>query len=129
MKRNLVELIEESILNMELSDKLNLVLDINSYDGSLEHLYFQYNDEEFFNTYFENKPMEAVRATTYGNYNYMDEYVIFNGYGNLDSYNSYQVENEIDESIGEIVERLIELKDNIYICSEEIESLLNELEE
>lgn len=125
--KKLVNLIKENILGMELSDKMDLVNEINGYDGSLENLYFQENDEEFFNAYFENKPMEAVRATTYGDYNYTDEYVIFNAYGNLDTYSEYSVENEINGSIDEVVERLIDLKDNISIYNEELEELLSEL--
>ena len=34
--------------------------------------------------------MEAIRATYYGDYNYNDEYVKFNGYGNIDSYSEYE---------------------------------------
>lgn len=43
------------------------------------------NDEDFFDTFFEGKPMEAVRASFYGNYRYADDYVWFNAYGNLES--------------------------------------------
>ena len=44
------------------------------------------NDEEFFKTFF-TEPVEAVRASFYGDYRYCDEYVMFNGYGNLESFN------------------------------------------
>lgn len=46
------------------------------------------NDEDFFNTFFDGKVIEAVRAVSFGEYNYSDEYVKFNGYGNLESFNS-----------------------------------------
>jgi hypothetical protein len=46
------------------------------------------NDEDFFNTFFEGKTNEAVRAVCYGEYRYTDEYVMFNGYGNLESFNN-----------------------------------------
>ena len=49
--------------------------------------YIYYNDEYFFEEYFTDNVNEAVRAVYYGNYNYMDAYVIFNGYGNLDTSN------------------------------------------
>lgn len=45
------------------------------------------NDEEFFNTFFSNNVIEAVRAVSYGEYNYCHEYVMFDGYGNLQSFN------------------------------------------
>jgi hypothetical protein len=43
------------------------------------------NDEEFFNMFFEGKPMEVARATFYGDYNFSHDFVKFNGYGNLES--------------------------------------------
>lgn len=55
---------------------------------------FMVNEEETFNTYFDNM-IEVVRATQYGNYNFYDEYVKFNGYGNLDSYDEAEIEEEI----------------------------------
>lgn len=41
------------------------------------------NDDEFFNVYFYDRPFEAVRATCNGNYEWGDDYVWFNAYGNL----------------------------------------------
>ena len=49
--------------------------------------YIYYNDEYFFEEYFMDNVNEAVRAVCYGDYNYMDAYVVFNGYGNLDTSN------------------------------------------
>ena len=91
----------------------------------MENLDFWENDEEFFNTFFNN-PMEAIRATYYGNYNYNDDYVKFNGYGNIDSYSEYERIEEIKDNIDDIVDNLIECYYNIYI-NEELESLLLEL--
>lgn len=39
---------------------------------------------------------DALRAAWYGNYNFTDNYVVFNAYGNLKSYNEYNVEEQID---------------------------------
>ena len=44
------------------------------------------NDEEFFNVYFSDV-MSAVRAIFYGEYNYTDKFVKFNGYANLETTN------------------------------------------
>jgi hypothetical protein len=44
------------------------------------------NDEEFFANHFSDV-MEAVRAVCFGEYRYQDEWVVFNGCGNLDSSN------------------------------------------
>jgi len=44
-------------------------------------------DDEFFETYFSN-PAEAARATFFGDVkSWNDNYVIFNGYGNLETSN------------------------------------------
>ena len=118
------EKIREYLLNNE-ETLLDVVSELNSWNGCLENLEFWENDEEFFNTFFDN-PMEAIRATYYGNYNYNDEYVKFNGYGNIDSYTEYERIEEIKDNIDDIVDNLIECYYNIYI-NEELESLLLEL--
>lgn len=94
------------------------VSQLNSWNGSLEHLDVQANDEEFFNVHFEGKPMEAVRAAQYGEYNYTDEYVRFNGYGNLESFSDITYEQELNDSIDEIVETLLENWESIDLPDE-----------
>jgi hypothetical protein len=42
------------------------------------------NDEQFFEDHFSGNIMEVVRAISYGDYDYHHDYVIFNGYGNLE---------------------------------------------
>ena len=118
------EKIREYLLNNE-ETLLDVVSELNSWNGCLENLEFWENDEEFFNTFFDN-PMEAIRATYYGNYNYNDDYVKFNGYGNIDSYSEYDRIEEIKDNIDDIVENLIEYYYDIYI-NEELENLILEL--
>ncbi|XAG95942.1 hypothetical protein U9I18_000234 [Bacillus phage KKP_4048] len=108
--------------NME--ELQNVVREINAWDGSLEHLDYEYNDEEFFNVFFEGKPMEAVRAVFYGDYRYMDDYVKFDGYGNLESASEYEVENELKESIDEIMDAL-EINFHNLRLSDELTALIN----
>ena len=117
------EKIREYLLNNE-ETLLDVVSELNSWNGCLENLEFWENDEEFFNTFFNN-PMEAIRATYYGDYNYNDDYVKFNGYGNIDSYSEYERIEEIKDNIDDIVDNLIECYYNIYI-NEELENLLLE---
>ena len=121
MKKNKIR---EYLLNNE-DVLLDVVSELNSWNSCLENLDFWENDEEFFNTFFDN-PMEAIRATYYGNYNYNDDYVKFNGYGNIDSYSEYERIEEIKDNIDDIVENLVEYYYNIYI-NEELENLLLEL--
>lgn len=118
----------KDILLSNMEETREVISQINSYDGSLEFLEYQLNDEDFFNAYFENKPEEAVRAAFYGDYRYMDEYVKFNGYGNLESKSEYQVEKEIKSYIDEVVERVEELHQNIWLPSE-IEEYFESLED
>ena len=118
------EKIREYLLNNE-ETLLDVVSELNSWNNCLDYLDFWENDEEFFNTFFEN-PMDAVRATYYGYYNYNDDYVKFNGYGNIDSYSEEEKNEEIKNNIDDIVDNLIEYYYNIYI-NEELENLLLEL--
>ena len=103
-----------------------IVNDINCLDGSLDFLEYWENDEEFFNTYFYNNPMEAVRSSFYGDYNYCDEYVKFDGYGNLTSANEYEVEAEYKDYIDDITKSLIEHYEEINIRDKELNELINE---
>ena len=110
----------------ELGD---LITEINSIDNSLEYLEYWNNDDDFFNTFFSNNPTEAVRSAYYGNYNYCDEYVRFNGYGNLESFNKWQLEREYKGYIDDIVKSLIEHYQEICICDKELIKLIEEYEE
>lgn len=122
-----IDMIKDLLLNdMEMTR--GIVFEINGWDGSLENLRFEENDEEFFSVYFEGRPMEAVRAVSFGDYKYNDAYVKFNGYGNLETYSGYEVEEEIKSYIDDIVECIDRLRDNLQL-PDEIESLLEEEEE
>ena len=61
------------------------------------------NDEDFFSTFFENDTIGAVRAVSYGSYNYSHNYVKFNGYGNLESF-SYFNTNDLCENVETMAE-------------------------
>ena len=105
----------------------DIIIEINSIDGSLDYLEYYENDEEFFNTYFYNNPTEAVRSSYYGDYNYCDNYVRLNGYGNLESFNDYDLEKEYKEYIDDITKSLIEHYQQISICDDELISLIEEI--
>lgn len=63
-------------------------------------------DDDFFDIFFEGKPQEAARAASFGQLNWSDEYIKFNGYGNLESMSEYEAVNSIDETA--LIEWLIE---------------------
>ncbi len=59
-------------------------------------------DEEFFNTFFSS-PIDAVRACFFGNIeSWNDEYIKFNGYGNLESLCTYKAAELADYYTDEI---------------------------
>lgn len=62
------------------------------------------NDDDFFNTFFEGKTMEAVRAVCFGEFRYSDQYVVFNGYGNLDSFSNPSTHIDKSEICNDISE-------------------------
>ena len=112
--------------NME--ELQNVVREVNGWDSSLEHLAYEYNDEEFFNVFFEGKPMEAVRAAIYGDYRYTYDYVKFDGYGNLVSVSEYDMEEELKENIEEIMDALESNFSNLCL-SDELTALISEEKE
>ena len=64
----------------------------------------------FFNTFFDGKVLDAVRAVSYGEYQYSNDYVIFNGYGNLESFDYVKERVDIDA----IAEDIKENPENYY---------------
>ena len=104
-----------------------IISDINSIDGSLDYLEYYENNEEFFNTFFYNNPMEAVRSEYYGDYNYCDKYVKFDGYGNLKSVDDYELEKEYKYYIDDITKSLLEHYQEMILCDNELIKLLEEV--
>lgn len=85
----------------ELKNDLNTVLEYlkNQDDNTIIQFHNEYcqrnsyedeifnNDDEFFDMFFSDT-ISAIRATQYGEYSYSDNYVVFNGQGNLDTSNN-----------------------------------------
>lgn len=63
-------------------------------------------DEDFFNTFFNGKPMECARAAAFGNVNWSHEYIRFNGYGNLESFDNPVDTIDEDALIDYLIEQL-----------------------
>ena len=59
------------------------------------------HDEEFYNLYFSEDPARAVRAAIFGKVYWMDDYVRFNGYGNLETASRIPYDDEADTIIRE----------------------------
>lgn len=107
----------------------DIIAEINSIDSSLDFLEYWDNDEEFFNTFYYLNPDEAVRSAYYGDYNYCDKYVKFNGYGNLVSFNDYELEKEYKDYIYEITESLLQHYQELCITDDELLKLIEKYEE
>lgn len=119
-----VEKLKEEITFEELEEMLR---DCISYDGYFEDLDYWENDEEFFETFYQGRLNELVRALSYGNYNYMDEYVHINAYGNIDSANEYDYKAEVEGYEDEIIEHYLELyEENNVSPSDELKRKLDD---
>jgi hypothetical protein len=66
------------------------------------------NDEDFFETFFSGKVMDAVRAVSYGDWQFNHDYVMFNGYANLESFDDPS--DHID--LGAIADDILENEGN-----------------
>ena len=108
---------------LENVDLLQLVQEMNSWNGSFEDLCYYENDEYFFNTFFEGNPLEAVRSSFYGNYSYADEYVTFDQLGNLKSNSEWGIAEELKDNIDDIIDELLDNYMHLYIDDELIEMI------
>lgn len=98
-------------------DKFSMFKNMCAYEGCDEEVYDF--DEEFFNVFFSQNPMEASRATCFGDVHWNHPYIRFDGYGNLQSMDEYDVEELCDEYVSTIFERKEYWED--YIEDEEEE--------
>ena len=104
-----MRLIVKDASDLDISQLKDMTMEVNSYDGSLENLEIYENNDYFFNTYFSGNVMEAVKAVSFGDYNYSDDFIRFDAYGNLESLSEYEYESELEDYADEIAERYIEL--------------------
>ena len=87
-----------------------IVIEVTGWDGSLEE--FDYMDMEELEEILNGlNPIEILRMSQFGNFNWNDDYFIINAYGNLDSVNEFRFEKMLEENHDEIVERYKELLD------------------
>ena len=117
------EEIKNYLLN-HVDEIRDIVIEINSIDNSLNYLEYFDNDDDFFNDFFYNNPSEAVRSAYYGDYNYCDKYVRFNGYGNLESFNDYDLEKEYKYYIDEIIDSFLQHYQELCITDKELNNLI-----
>ena len=108
--------------NANKTELFEVVSQINSYDSSLQHLEFL--DMEDLDVYLEGlTPTDIANKIFFGDFNPNHEYFRFNGYENLESFDEWELNKELFDNIDEIIERIIDLKDEIEL-PEEIENIL-----
>lgn len=116
----------EGIRNLSFEELLNLAQDIESYNGALEG--WRINDKEFFDCYFDGDTLGAVRAVCYGDYQYSDDYVKFDAYGNLESGNQWDVQEDILLEEDTILDEILENHHNLDV-PRDLMDLIEEYEE
>lgn len=86
--KQIIDLINEMDTNelMQLNDEY--CESINSMDSRVYN-----NDEEFLEMAFGTNVDSVARAICYGDYRYQDNYVRFDGYGNLESFNYFEAKD------------------------------------
>ena len=114
---NTTEAIIEALENMSNEELLTVhnqfCENINDMDSQIF-----YNDEDFFETFFNGRTSELVRACQYGDHRYSDKFVQFNGYANLESFD--HVHDEVDiQAIAEDIQENERSYYNIVLEEEE----------
>lgn len=108
IKKELIEL---------LKDEDNIIVLNNNVNNSTSSLWdIHDNNEDFFNDYYYENTLKAVRAVCYGDYRYTDDYVIINNSANLESSNSYMNFIELDD----LAEAIIESWDSLDFRNNEL---------
>ena len=98
-----LETFREEFSKLDSDEKINIYNDFCLEHGDPDKR-FEVFDDEFFKIFFTN-PYEAARATFFGEIqSWLDEYIRFNGYGNLESFTDYGAEKEAEEYVDDIYE-------------------------
>ena len=92
---------KESIIEVLKEMETDVLVDVwNEYCQEQNMDDYIYNNDEYtLQDMFggnQNPVNEALRAAFYGDYRYCDDYVMFNAYANLKSFDSYDAESYID---------------------------------
>lgn len=101
--KNTIEAITEYLQNLTNNELISIHNEFcQSQNNSDNEIYN--NEDDFFETYFGSKTLDAVRAVCYGDYRYTDEFVMFDGYANLQSFNSPSSYVDISDIANDILE-------------------------
>lgn len=119
--------IKEQLPGLDVETKLNIYneLDLDDY------CYFYDDLSELIETYFFEKPADAVRAAYYGNFYMTDEYFTLDVYGNIKGFSEYALNEELNLILGDHLEDIYSMDDYIltYFDLDEINEIEEETEE
>lgn len=118
--------IKQALKNLSPEDKIELHNLRSSEEKRGEDNIYP-NDEDFFNTFYSNDVFGAVQRAVYGDYNPHHDYVTFDGYANLKSFETFDLDKYISDD--EIAEFLNENEQYIEDYLEIEESEKNEVSE
>ena len=104
----MMELKDYMVAEVTVEELKELVEACNGRNDSLDHLRVYDNDEDFFDMMYDGNIVWAVRAVSYGDYNYNDDYVQVNSYGNLDTLSEWAYDKLLEESKEEIIDAAID---------------------
>jgi hypothetical protein len=114
-----IEKIKEFLLN-NLEEIKNIIEEVNNWNGSLVGFEVFDNNEYFFNDIFYGSKYELVEKIANGSYSIEDDLVRFDCYGDIESLNRREYEEELKENIDEIIEELIGCYDDLTYYYKEL---------
>ena len=111
-------------LEENAEERLDICKSINSYDGSMDFSDFTYIEDlaEYTDAY------ELARSIVYGNVTSIENPVRYNGYANLENVYEYEIEEESENYISEIID-FIDSNGFSNLYCDELEEIYNESEE
>ena len=112
--------------NMETTR--DVVNELNLYNNCLDFLDFYYMED--LDYYLEGcTPSEILNKMFYGDFNPNNDYFKFNVYGNLESYNEWELIEEYEIYIDEIIEALLNNIDYIGIYDNKLKEMIEAYED
>ena len=89
--------VEQSIEDLDHFELLEEYAEELGITSEVEEINHYFNDfDYFFKVYYEGDPQGAANAVHFGNYNPLDNYITFDGYGNIKTLDETERENEIE---------------------------------
>ena len=112
--------------NMETTREL--VNELNSYNNCLDFLevYYMEDLDEYL---YGFEPTTILNKMFYGDFNPNNDYFKFNVYGNLESYNEWELIEEYEMYIDEIIEALLNNIDYVGIYDDKLKEMIEAYED